>query len=134
MRELAAYVLLLYVALNVMSLVSIFVVNYHEPLLGGPSANAWLGAMVAVPVAIAMGLGYAISAFARDRNSHSVKRPYFAAAIGAAISTVLMFGTPLLEVLTPTVGIGVIAAYFVAVGLVTPWITALLGRYFSSAA
>jgi len=136
MRELTTYTLALYAGLNLISLASIFLFDYYEQALGGPWANAGLGAMLGVPIVIAMGFGYAISAYVRDRKRPPVNRPYWVAATGAAISMVLVFGTPLLELLTPSAwfGIGVLAAYFVVVGLVTPWITALLRRNLASAA
>jgi hypothetical protein len=136
MRELATYVGGLLIGLNAISLVSIFFFDYYEGVLGGRWDNAWLGALVSVPIVIAMALGYAAGAFVRDRRRPPPARPYVVGAIGALISAALVFGTPVVEAVTPSAwfGVGVIAAYLVLVGFVAPWIAALGRRNVASAA
>jgi len=79
---------ILYVCLNAVSAATIFGFGHYEGKLGGPWDNMLLDAMVHVPVAALVGVGYfgLVAAHARGRAPVDPWRPVAAAAIAAALA------------------------------------------------
>ena len=124
MRELATYVGALLMGLNAISLVSIFLFDYKEKIIGGQWANAWFNAMVSIPIVLAAGLGYAVGAYIRNSRRQPSARPCLVGAVGALISAALVFGISVVHALTPSSWYGwLFFLYFVLVGLVTVTLT-----------
>jgi hypothetical protein len=134
MKELGAYTGLLYGALNIVSLISIFVFDYYEGKFGGPWENAVLNAMFVVPFVIVASSGYAFGAYFRDRKRvHPTS--FRCVAVSALLTTALFYATALfVEWLVTDSPLLILAAYFGGIGILCPWVCAFQGRPVPSAA
>ena len=136
MKELGAYIGLLYGALNVVSLIAIFLFDYYERKFGGPWENAALAAMFMVPFVLIASFGYALGAYFRDRKGFarlSYRCVAAAALFSAALTCVATLVTEL-PIASSDVRLAVVGAYFGALGMISSLICVFWRHHFLSAA